>query len=149
MSTLGIFSQDRNAGTLLAAPTTGAFEVQANSDSVRFVAELDIGLVCALLAGVVMSLCRDIYCQGVALMTSVAICGLATAPPGLSMTFILSYLLFALTGAGDTVSMVIRNTIRQLNTPDSLRGRMCGVNMIFFMDGPQSIPDPQPPIPSP
>ena len=33
--------------------------------------------------------------------------------------------------------MVIRNVIRQLNTPDEMRGRMTGVNMIFFMGGPQ------------
>jgi MFS family permease len=91
----------------------------------------------ALLAGLIMSLRREIYQQGVALLASVAIYGLATALFGLSTTFIVSYLLFALTGAGDTVSMVIRNTIRQLNTPDRLRGRMTGVNMIFFMGGPQ------------
>jgi hypothetical protein len=33
--------------------------------------------------------------------------------------------------------MVIRNVIRQLATPDSMRGRMTSVNMIFFMGGPQ------------
>src|SRR5215208_8214790 len=33
--------------------------------------------------------------------------------------------------------MVIRNIIRQLETPDRLRGRMVGVNMIFFVGGPQ------------
>jgi hypothetical protein len=33
--------------------------------------------------------------------------------------------------------MVIRNIIRQLETPDRLRGRMTGVNMLFFMGGPQ------------
>lgn len=91
----------------------------------------------ALLAGLIMSMRREIYRQGFALLVSVAIYGLATALFGLSTTFILSYVLFALTGAGDTVSMVIRNTIRQLNTPDRLRGRMTGVNMIFFMGGPQ------------
>jgi MFS family permease len=91
----------------------------------------------ALLAGLIMSLRREIYYQGVVLLISVAIYGLATALFGLSTTFVVSYILFALTGAGDTVSMVIRNTIRQLNTPDRLRGRMTGVNMIFFMGGPQ------------
>ena len=33
--------------------------------------------------------------------------------------------------------MVFRNLIRQLETPDHLRGRMVGVNMVFFMGGPQ------------
>jgi hypothetical protein len=35
------------------------------------------------------------------------------------------------------VSTIIRNTIRQLQTPDYIRGRMTGVNQIFFMGGPQ------------
>jgi MFS family permease len=43
----------------------------------------------------------------------------------------------ALTGAADTVSMVFRNVIRQMETPDHMRGRMVGVNMVFFMGGPQ------------
>jgi predicted MFS family arabinose efflux permease len=33
--------------------------------------------------------------------------------------------------------MVIRNVVRQMETPDELRGRMSGVNMVFFMGGPQ------------
>ena len=56
---------------------------------------------------------------------------------GLSRSFWLSFACLALTGATDTVSMVFRNLIRQLETPDHLRGRMIGVNMVFFMGGPQ------------
>ena len=63
--------------------------------------------------------------------------GLATALFGLSRSFWLSFACLALTGATDTVSMVFRNLIRQLETPDHLRGRMVGVNMVFFMGGPQ------------
>jgi hypothetical protein len=37
----------------------------------------------------------------------------------------------------DLVSTVIRQTLRQMLTPDTLRGRMTSVNMIFFMGGPQ------------
>lgn len=91
----------------------------------------------AILAGVAVALRRDIRHQGVVLLVSVAIYGLATALFGLSTILALSYFLFALTGAGDTVSTVIRGTIRQLATPDGLRGRMTSVNMIFFMGGPQ------------
>lgn len=91
----------------------------------------------SVLAGVMMSLRRDIHHQGVTLLVSVAVYGLATALFGLSTLYALSYFLFGLTGAGDTVSTVIRGTIRQLITPDHLRGRMTGVNMIFFMGGPQ------------
>jgi predicted MFS family arabinose efflux permease len=49
----------------------------------------------------------------------------------------MTLLCLTLIGATDTVSMVIRNIIRQLETPDRLRGRMSGVNMVFFMGGPQ------------
>ena len=63
--------------------------------------------------------------------------GLATVGFGLSRHFWLSFACLALTGATDTVSMVFRNLIRQLETPDHLRGRMVGVNMVFFMGGPQ------------
>jgi hypothetical protein len=45
--------------------------------------------------------------------------------------------MLAIVGASDTVSTVIRQTVRQLVTPDRLRGRMTSVNMIFFMGGPQ------------
>ena len=91
----------------------------------------------SLLAGVILSLRRDIYRQGAVLLGSVAIYGLATALFGLSTSFALSYVLFGLVGAADTVSTVIRQTIRQLMTPDHLRGRMTGINQIFFMGGPQ------------
>ena len=33
--------------------------------------------------------------------------------------------------------MLFRSIIRQLETPDHLRGRMIGVNMVFFQGGPQ------------
>jgi MFS family permease len=91
----------------------------------------------ALIAGAVAAMRRDIHRQGAVLLISVAIFGLATAWFGLSTIFALSYVLFAVTGAADTISAVIRGTIRQLMTPDHLRGRMTSVNMVFFMGGPQ------------
>jgi len=91
----------------------------------------------ALLAGLVLSLRSELKRQGVIFLLSVAMYGLATAIFGISTSFILSYFVFALTGAGDIVSSVIRGTIRQLTTPDKLRGRMVSVNMLFFMTGPQ------------
>jgi MFS family permease len=71
------------------------------------------------------------------LIVAVAGDGAATVLFGLSRYFWLSFLCLAATGATDTVSMVFRNLIRQLETPDHLRGRMVGVNMVFFMGGPQ------------
>ncbi len=91
----------------------------------------------ALIAGLVLSLRAELKRQGYILLLSVAAYGLATALFGISTVFALSYFLFAITGTADTVSMVIRGTIRQLMTPDALRGRMVSVNMMFFMGGPQ------------
>ena len=75
--------------------------------------------------------------RGRVLLGAVVAYGLATVGFGLSRSFALTMLCLALTGVFDTVSMVIRNVVRQLNTPDALRGRMTSVNMIFFMGGPQ------------
>jgi MFS family permease len=75
--------------------------------------------------------------RGIVLGVAVFLYGVATVGFGLSHVFVLSFLALAATGAADTVSMVFRNLIRQLETPDHLRGRMTGVNMIFFMGGPQ------------
>jgi MFS family permease len=91
----------------------------------------------SLIAGGFLSLREELDKQGVVLLVSVAIYGLATAAFGLSTLFAFSYFFFALTGAADTISTVIRGTLRQLMTPDELRGRMTSVNMIFFMGGPQ------------
>lgn len=90
-----------------------------------------------LLAGLVLSLRGELKRQGVIFLASVAIYGLATAIFGISTSLLISYIVFAMTGAGDIVSSVIRGTIRQLMTPDNLRGRMVSVNMLFFMTGPQ------------
>ena len=63
--------------------------------------------------------------------------GLSTVVFGLSRNFWLTFACLALSGFADAFSMVIRNLIRQLETPDALRGRMTGINMVFFMGGPQ------------
>ncbi|MFL6229548.1 MAG: MFS transporter [Pyrinomonadaceae bacterium] len=74
---------------------------------------------------------------GAIVVGAVAAYGAATLAFGLSRFFWLSCLMLAVVGASDTVSTVIRQTVRQLVTPDRLRGRMTSVNMIFFMGGPQ------------
>ncbi|HQV68672.1 MAG TPA: MFS transporter [Thermoflexales bacterium] len=91
----------------------------------------------SLLASGTLALRRNIRRQGLVLLASVCVYGLATAAFGMSTSFIVSYIAYALTGASDAVSTVIRNTVRQLMTPDEIRGRMTGVNMLFFMGGPQ------------
>ncbi|HUC40707.1 MAG TPA: MFS transporter [Gemmatimonadales bacterium] len=118
---LPIFAQDilhvgaRGYGWLYAAPSVGA-----------------------VLAGFVTAHAIDrIERRGAVLLWSVAAYGAATVVFGLSASFWLTLICLACVGAADTVSTVIRNIIRRLETPDELRGRMTGVNMMFFMGGPQ------------
>ena len=75
--------------------------------------------------------------EGRLVVVAVAIFGLATAAFGVSTVFWFSMLMLAATGAADTVSTVLRQTIRQLVTPNHIRGRMTAINMMFFMGGPQ------------
>jgi MFS family permease len=118
---LPMFAQDillvgaRGYGWLFAAPALGAFVT-------------GVALV---------PLIEHIDRRGLALLWSVAGYGCATVVFGVSESFWLTFVCLALTGATDTVSTVIRNIIRQLETPDRLRGRMTGINMAFFQGGPQ------------
>jgi MFS family permease len=118
---LPIFAQDilrvgaTGYGWLYAAPAAGAL----------------------VMSGVMVPMADRIERRGRTLLWAVAGYGLATAVFGISRSFALSLACLALTGATDTVSMIIRNIVRQLETPDRLRGRMTGVNMVFFMGGPQ------------
>jgi len=91
----------------------------------------------SVLTALVMARIGVFQRQGRLVVISVAVFGLATAGFGVSRVFWLSFLMLAITGAADTVSTVLRQTIRQLSTPDHLRGRMTSINMMFFMGGPQ------------
>jgi MFS family permease len=118
---LPIFAQDilnvgaQGYGWLYAAPSIGA-----------------------LLTSLVMVRVVDrIDHRGRLLLWSIVVYAVITIVFGLSRNFWLTWLCLAIFGASDTVSTVLRNIIRQLHTPDHLRGRMTSVNMIFFMGGPQ------------
>lgn len=91
----------------------------------------------SIIAGSTMAVIGNIRRKGVIFLIAVTLYGVVTALYGASQWFALSFLFLALVGATDTVSTILRNTIRQLATPDHLRGRMTSVNMIFFMGGPQ------------
>jgi MFS family permease len=118
---LPIFAQDilqvgaRGYGWLYSAPAVGAL----------------------LTSAVMVPFTDRIERRGPTMLWAVAGYGLATLVFGISRSFWVTFFCLALTGATDTVSMIIRNIIRQLETPDRLRGRMMGVNMVFFMGGPQ------------
>ena len=86
---------------------------------------------------VVMAQAKKIRKQGKLLLWGVAAFGAATIMFGLSHNYALTMLALIIVGAGDTISTVLRNTIRQLQTPDGMRGRMVSINQIFFAGGPQ------------
>jgi MFS family permease len=121
MALLPIFAQDilqvgaKGYGWLYAAPAVGAMMTSA----------------------VMVPMTDRIRRRGQTLLWAVAGFGVATVVFGISRSFWLTFAALAMTGATDTVSMIIRNVVRQLETPDRLRGRMTGVNMVFFMGGPQ------------
>ena len=96
-------------GLLRAAPSAGAL------------------LMSAVLARVPLE-----HQVGRIMFASVAIYALATVGFGLSTSLWLSLALLAVLGAADMVSMVIRGSLVQLQTPDAMRGRVSAVNSIFI-----------------
>lgn len=62
------------------------------------------------------------------MLWAVAIYGAATLAFGLSTSFWLSLAMLAVLGAADAVSVFIRNTLVQLNTPDDKRGRVSSIS---------------------
>jgi MFS family permease len=91
----------------------------------------------AVSAALIISQYNEIRRQGPIFLAAVVIFGLATISFGLSTAFVIAMLALVIVGAADSVSTIIRNTIRQLQTPDYIRGRMTSINQIFFMGGPQ------------
>jgi MFS family permease len=69
---------------------------------------------------------------GHAMFAAVAVYGLATIAFALSTVFALSLAFLWVSGAADMVSVVIRQSLVQLETPDAMRGRVAAVNSIFI-----------------
>jgi MFS family permease len=85
----------------------------------------------ALLISVFLARWRPRRRVGHVMFTAVAGFGVATVVFGVSRSFPLSCLALAVLGAMDMVSVVIRQTLVQLHTPDSMRGRVNSVNTLF------------------
>lgn len=96
---------DEGLGLMRAAPALGAV------------------LVAAMLG--LRPIARNV---GAKMLWAVAAYGLATLIFGLSTSFALSLAMLALLGAADAVSVFIRNTLIQLNTPDDKRGRVSSIS---------------------
>jgi Transmembrane secretion effector len=90
---------------------------------------LEIG---ALAMSVALVLRPPIYRSGRALVYSVVAFGLLSVAFGLSRNIYVSIVLYMLIGMADEVSVVMRNVLIQLTTPDELRGRVSSVNQVFI-----------------
>jgi MFS family permease len=108
-----------------------------NVDAVGYGWLVSAPSVGAGLISLILAFYRTLRRQGPLLLISVAGFGIATIVFGLSRSFWLTFVALAFTGITDGISVIIRNTVRQLQTPDNMRGRMTSVNQMFFRGGPQ------------
>ncbi len=91
----------------------------------------------AVLAAFILAHIGKISKEGKVLLIGVLIYSVGTIIFGMSKNFWLSLIALVIVGAGDSFSTIIRSTIRQLVTPDYLRGRMVSITMLFYLGGPQ------------
>ncbi|MDO7907109.1 MFS transporter [Paenibacillus sp. JX-17] len=86
----------------------------------------------ALLMSLVLTRFSIQHAIGKFLFSSLAVFGLATVLFAVSKNLTLSLIALFLIGASDVVSVVIRTTLVQLNTPQDMQGRVNAVNMLFI-----------------
>lgn len=91
----------------------------------------------AFVAATAMAWLPTVRSQGKMVVTMIFFYGLATIGFGCSQTLVTACFCLALVGASDMISTVLRQTIRQLATPDELRGRMTATSSLFHISGPQ------------
>jgi MFS family permease len=119
----------------------GLFPIFARD--ILFVGPTGLGLLYAsravgsLLSAAGMAVLGPVRRGGRWIIIGIGIYGLATVLFAGSHIFWFSVTMLMLTGAGDTISSILRSTINQLSTPDELRGRMSSINSIFTSNGPQ------------
>ncbi len=85
--------------------------------------KLFLAIVGFALSTIVFALCSNIASTDI--WTSIGGCNISWA-------FVVAFLALFATGAFDAISVVIRGTILQLNTPDAMRGRVAAVNTMFI-----------------
>ncbi|MEC3906175.1 MFS transporter [Tamlana sp. 2201CG12-4] len=91
-------------------------------------ASISLGSICSMFMTTYLPISKN---AGKKLLATIFGFGLCIIAFGLSNIFWVSVLALFLSGATDGVSMVIRQTILQLKTPDDMRGRVSAVNSMF------------------
>jgi len=91
----------------------------------------------ALVAATIMAWAPTIVNQGRWVILMIGCYGLFTIGFALSTNLLMASAFLAAVGASDMVSTVLRQTIRQLATPDHMRGRMSAISALFHISGPQ------------
>lgn len=91
-------------------------------------ASISLGSIVSMFLTTYMPISKN---AGIKLLTSIFAFGVCIIVFGLSSVFWISVVALFLSGAADGVSMVIRQTILQLKTPDNMRGRVSSVNSMF------------------
>jgi MFS family permease len=86
----------------------------------------------SILMGIILAVRRPIQRGGRTILLTVCAFGVATIVFGLSQSFGVSLFALFVLGAADNISVVIRQTVLQLLTPDSMRGRVTAVSVIFI-----------------
>lgn len=86
----------------------------------------------ALLMAVILTIKPPAKRAGAALLWAVAAFGIFTIVFGLSTNYWLAFAALLLTGAFDNISVVVRQSVMQLVTPDEMRGRVSAVNSVFI-----------------
>jgi len=113
------------------------------ADEILGVGEAGLGMLYsasaagAVAGGLVLSALPVAHKPGRMVIGAVAVYGAAIAVFGLAPSFAVALAALALSGVADTVSMTFRHTIRQLATPDALRGRVAAVHSVFSGGGPE------------
>ena len=91
----------------------------------------------AIIGASALTLFRRPRFPGRVVLAAITFFAICVAVFGLSNLFWLSWLALAGTGLADTISMTMRQSIRQLLTPEEFRGRIAGVNYLFAVSGTQ------------
>jgi len=113
---------------IIAAPTSGLLIASESTRYGLLRAAPAFGAAAMAVTLAHLPLTRN---AGRKMLWSVAGFGAATIVFGLSTNFWLSLSMLVLVGACDNISVVVRNTLVQTITPDSMRGRVSAVNQVF------------------